>query len=69
MIVTCSDAECKYYNANYCQAPAVDHTADRFCTAGRRRPKDEHRQMMEHFNSGCGSTNRGYKSNHGKVIK
>jgi len=38
---TCSDSECKYVKAGQCIAAGSDHTSKRFCTVGRRRPRDE----------------------------
>jgi len=46
--VTCGDTECKFYNPNGCQATAIDHTADRFCTAGRNKVEPEYKQMMRY---------------------
>ena len=46
-VVTCSDFECEHYQAGQCIAPAVDHTADRFCVTGRRRSKDETTRLMK----------------------
>jgi hypothetical protein len=67
--VTCSDSECRYYEAGQCTADAVDHTSDRFCTVGRRKPKDDTPQLMQTFNANCQSTAKGYKSKHGVVLK
>ena len=46
VIVTCGDIECKYYNPSGCTAPSVDHSTDRFCVTGRRRPRDDIREVM-----------------------
>jgi hypothetical protein len=47
MQVTCSDSECKFCEAGICIADAIDHTSDRFCTAGRRRPRDNTAELMQ----------------------
>jgi len=47
VIVTCGDIECKYYNPNGCTAPSVDHSTDRFCVTGRRKPRDEIKKLMQ----------------------
>ncbi|AIF52014.1 hypothetical protein UFO1_2467 [Pelosinus sp. UFO1] len=55
MIVRCGDRECIYYTSKECTAPELDHTAERFCTMGRRKPKDETRELMRE------SEPKGYK--------
>lgn len=54
-IVRCGDMECVYHNGNECIAPELDHTTDRFCTFGRRKPKEDIVQMMQ------ASEPKGYK--------
>jgi hypothetical protein len=56
MIVTCNDTDCKYNAGFTCTATAIDHTADRFCTAGRRKPRDNITELMKQ------SEPSGYKS-------
>ncbi|WP_094603601.1 hypothetical protein SPSIL_054490 [Sporomusa silvacetica DSM 10669] len=67
--VTCSDTECRFYEAGKCIADLVDHTSDRFCTSGRRKPRDETPELMQTFKAGCRATHSGYKSNHGRIVK
>ena len=65
----CDDTECQYYNPSGCIAVDRHHSTDKFCTTGRRKQRDDSKMLMAHFNSGCGSTNRGFKSNHGRLVK
>ena len=46
MIVECGDIECKFYEKGYCIAETIHHTAERFCTTGKRKPKDDTEQLM-----------------------
>jgi hypothetical protein len=70
MIVTCNDTECKYYSNAVCTAPTVDHTADRFCITGRRKPHDEnYNGLMTVSNPNCHSKGGKYKSNRVALIK
>lgn len=69
MQVTCGDLECKYNDNHQCNADAVDHTADRFCATGRRKPRDETAELMRSFKSNCVRTQSGYKAKHGNVLK
>jgi len=69
VIVTCGDIECQYHNPNGCTAPEVHHSTDRFCTTGRRRPRDDTRELMDNFKTNCISTSKGYRSSHGKVLR
>ena len=67
--ITCSDSECKFYDAGNCTADTISHTSDRFCVTGRRRPRDETAELMQQFKPGCRPSQRGYKADHGKTYK
>ncbi|GBG57284.1 hypothetical protein SPFL3102_02650 [Sporomusaceae bacterium FL31] len=69
MTITCTDTDCKYNTSGNCTATAIDHTSDRFCVTGRRRPRDEIRDAMQTFNAGCRPTQSGYKAVSGKVLR
>lgn len=69
MVVTCTDVECKYYSEGNCTASNIDHSPDRFCTTGRRKPQNETEDLMKTFKSCCRPTLSGYKSNHRKTFK
>ena len=70
MQVTCSDLECINNTAGQCTAAGIDHTSDRFCTTGRRKPPDDTTDLMRPaFKSGCRHTQSGYKADHGRVLK
>lgn len=45
-VVYCNDTECQYYNPNGCTASEIYHSTDRFCITGRRKPKDDTRELM-----------------------
>lgn len=42
----CDDVECQYYKQGVCISDDRCHSADRFCTTGRRRPKDDITDLM-----------------------
>jgi len=65
----CDDVECQYYNVGVCTSIDRHHSTDRFCTTGRRRPRDDTRELMDNFKSNCVGTSKGYKSSHGKVLR
>ena len=68
--VTCSDNQCKHNLAGQCVSPAISHTSDRFCSTGRRRPRDDTAELMQpSFKAGCRPTQSGYKADHGRVLK
>jgi len=69
MQVTCSDLNCIHNTAGNCSTTGIDHTSDRFCVTGRRRPRDETPQLMQTFKPGCRPTQSGYRADHGRVIK
>lgn len=54
-IIRCGDKECIHHNGEECIAPELDHTTDRFCIFGRRKPKEDSVQMMQ------ASEPKGYK--------
>ena len=49
-MTTCSDLDCKHNIAGECQAADIDHTADRFCTVGRRRTREDYELAMRQDN-------------------
>jgi len=69
VIVVCNDSECKHHGVNGCKADVIYCSTDRFCVTGRRKERNYTKELMEYFKPNCNSTNRGFKSNHGKVIK
>jgi hypothetical protein len=69
MISHCADTECEFYNPDGCTASEIHHTSDRFCTAGRRKPRDFTKELMDHFNSGCHRGGGKHKSNKIKLRK
>lgn len=42
----CNDIECEYYKQGVCVSVDRYHSTDRFCITGRRKPKDEMRELM-----------------------
>lgn len=51
----CNDTECQYYKQSGCISVDRHHSADRFCITGRRKPKDDIKQLMRE------SEPKGYK--------
>jgi len=43
----CDDQECQYHSAAGCTASEIYHSTDRFCTTGRRRQRDDTRELMK----------------------
>jgi len=68
-VIYCDDTECQYHNRDGCTAPEVHHSTDRFCTTGRRKPKDDHAELMRAGNPNCHKDNGKWKSNSGKVLR
>ena len=66
--ITCSDSECRFYEDGVCVADAVDHTSDRFCTTGRRKPRDTINNLMQVQRPGC-HRQGGYKSDRVRAVK
>lgn len=42
----CDDIECQFNKQGVCISDDRYHSADRFCTTGRRRPRDDTRELM-----------------------
>lgn len=65
MTITCADTDCKYNTSGNCTATAIDHTSDRFCSTGRRKPKDEIQSAMRPDVGMCHRSNGKLKRNGG----
>ena len=42
----CNDIECQYYKQGVCISVDRHHSTDCFCITGRRKPKDDTRELM-----------------------
>lgn len=69
MQVTCSDLNCIHNTAGQCTATDIDHTSDRFCVTGRKKPRDETADLMQAFKTNCRAAQSGYKAKHGRIVK
>lgn len=66
----CDDTECEYYAVEGCTAPEIYHSTDRFCTSGRRKPKDEYERLMrEGAAIGYKANGKWISNKLGKILK
>jgi len=65
----CDDVECQYYKQGVCLSDDRYHSADRFCTTGRRKARDDTAELMRAGNPNCHKDNGKWKSNSGRVLR